>query len=165
MSARTRDILLFLVVLVVCAGLLFAVWAPTMTGYAVFLGGAGSVTRSSATSAAMAGSANLLYLVPAIALIVAARGAAWRRKLVWLAILLGPLLGIHLFLALTGVTAAFATTAGGTAAGAVAATLIYHTLPIVWPIAVVFMFVGGRPAMLWDSACGDTPAASDDAEQ
>lgn len=151
MSARARDVVLFVAVLVVCAALLFITWAPAMGAYAGLLGGAGAPTGSSATSAALAGSANLLYLVPAVALIIAARGSSWRRKATWLAILLGPLVAVHLVLALTGITTAFATRAGGTPAGAVAATLVYHTLPIVWPIAVVLMFVGVRPSMLWDS--------------
>jgi hypothetical protein len=96
------------------------------------------------------------YLPPVFAVMLAARGVPWRRKLLWVAgtlLLFGAtdvvaaLAGIERIWSESESTSYVAATVGQGLAG-----VVYHTFSLVCPLAALALFVGRRPNVLWEPA-------------
>jgi exosortase/archaeosortase family protein len=101
-----------------------------------------------------------VWLAPALALILAARDASWRRKLVFVA---WGVLGFALFSLLFELTGIEAVVWHRVAAGLtpfIALTVLFTAFMIGWPLVMVILFVGRHPERLWNSpsSTADEPA-------
>ncbi len=98
--------------------------------------------------------ANLGYLVPALAVIIAARGAAPGRKAAFALGSLAILMLVDLAAAAGGLQAAAVVASADLAqasATGLGAAIVYHVLSIGFPVVVVVAFVGRRASMLWEA--------------
>ncbi len=84
-------------------------------------------------------------LIPAIAVIVAAQGFSWRRKLAFVGAAAGGLLLFGTFVT----TFQLGSRPLGVLGGADLSTTPYVLFGVVFPVALVVAFVGGEPARLW----------------
>lgn len=98
-----------------------------------------------ATSSVLATGSGLT-VVPVAGVILAARGVAWRRRLAFAGGLLGSFLLADAFLEWAGFKA-FALSAP--TIEPVIGTALYMDLALAMPLAVLFVFVGRTPSVLW----------------
>jgi hypothetical protein len=95
------------------------------------------------------------YLIPAIALIVSARGTSWRRKAWFVVGLVAAFSLMDLLVGVTGLQRNVSTVTEVTSPAdfiAPALRLVYAVLPLVLPVAAIVLFVGRDPSMLWQPA-------------
>ena len=97
------------------------------------------------------------YVPIVIAVMLAAQGVTWGRKLLFVFVTLG-LQGILVSAAnLTGLTsvATAPASAGGTISGwALTSAVVLQVLVLGLPIAALALFVGRRPSVLWSAGAG-----------
>ena len=92
-----------------------------------------------------------LWLAPALALILAARGAGWRRKLAFVS---GGVLGfavLSLLFELSGVEDVVWHRVAAALTPFIALTVLFTAFMIGWPLVMVILFVGRHPERLWNS--------------
>lgn len=94
---------------------------------------------------------NVGFVLPAAAVMIAALGASWRRKLVAIAIMLGAYTAVDALAVVTGFQAAVARPHGTDSAGELVglAVIAYSLVPMIFPLAALAIFVGRDPSMLW----------------
>lgn len=92
------------------------------------------------------------FVVPVLALMLAARGFGWPRKAAFLA---GTVVGFLLIETLASVTGVggVAAAAPGSSAESVAFALgtLYVALVVAFPLSMLALFVGRRPTRLWSA--------------
>ena len=91
------------------------------------------------------------FLVPAVSVMACALGVGWRRKTLAIALMLGGFTVFDVVTRATGIqTLASKPLAGGFAEQAVlVGGIVYAMVPLVYPFAVLVLFVGRRPSLLW----------------
>ena len=90
------------------------------------------------------------FLVPAVAVILAARGVAMGRRVAWALGAVGVFVLLILVARWLGIAGATAVDLDFRARPAVsAAVLAYGWMALVYPVFVLILFVGRRPAVLW----------------
>lgn len=90
---------------------------------------------------------NALFAVAVASVILAARGAEWKRKLPYAAIALGGLVAseqLTVVLGLGEYMGGFGVEAAATALG-----VAYIAFTLTFPLAVLLLFVGRDPSVLW----------------
>jgi len=95
-------------------------------------------------------------LIPACAIMVAAQGVSWRRRMAFASVTLVGCLLIEALPALAGLPVFGDRVLSPDASQFQLATVFaYTTLRVVFPVAALVVFVGRRPAVLWTRSSAD----------
>jgi hypothetical protein len=88
------------------------------------------------------------FVLAAVAVMIAALGVPWRRKVVAVVLTLG---GFSVFGLFTLITGSEAVAARGSVIGQMMALLgvVYALVPLVYPLAALAIFMGRDPSVLW----------------
>jgi exosortase/archaeosortase family protein len=103
-----------------------------------------------------------LWLAPALALILAARGASWRRKLAFVSWgVLGFAL-VSLLFELSGIEDVVWHRVSAAITPFISLTVLFTAFMIGWPLVMVILFVGRHPERLWTSpgSIAEDPASA-----
>ena len=146
----------FALIVIAVSTLLFVAWPAVSSSYRTLAAGLGNVLRGlmGEEPVTFLREKDSYLLIPAIAVIVAAQGFTWRRKLAFIG---GAAAGLVLFGAIITAFQLGASTvaiAGGSDIGHLPSLLF----GVVFPIALVVAFVNGEPARLWAAAPVDRGA-------
>ena len=101
-------------------------------------------------------------LIPAAAIMIAAIGFGWRRKLTFVASLVGGLLLVEWASDATGLTAFLARAIDPRQEPLTfVVSMVYASVVYVFPLVMLVLFVGRQPSRLWDrQAPSPSPAPS-----
>jgi hypothetical protein len=91
---------------------------------------------------------NSFIVLPAVSVMLSARGVAWRRRLAYAAATLGTFLVVDFLFASSGL-AASVWPVFGVELGASAIGVVYMAFSMAFPLAALFVFVGSDPSVLW----------------
>ena len=91
---------------------------------------------------------NSFIVLPAVSVMLSARGVAWRRRLAYAAATLGTFLVVDFLFASSGL-AASVWPVFGVELGASALGVVYMAFSMAFPLAALFVFVGRDPSVLW----------------
>jgi hypothetical protein len=137
----------FGLLVVVAATVLFLVWPAVSAVYRSVAAALAGLIRSAVGEQPVdfLREKDSYLLIPAIAVIIAAQGFSWRRKLAFMG---GAAAGLLVFGTLITVFK-LGSQPLGTLGGSDIANLPYLLFGVVFPIALVVAFVGGQPSRLW----------------
>jgi hypothetical protein len=91
---------------------------------------------------------NSFIVLPAVSVMLSARGIAWRRRLGYAAATLGTFLVVDFLFASSGL-AASVWPVFGVELGASVTGVVYMAFSMAFPLAALFVFVGSDPSVLW----------------
>lgn len=91
------------------------------------------------------------FALAAVAVMIATRGHSWGRKAVFAAITLGVFTAFDLLTYATGLRALSSQSLAGTATGSLLSlvSLLSALVPLVFPLAMLAIFIGKDPSVLW----------------
>jgi hypothetical protein len=94
------------------------------------------------------------FVLAAAAVMIAARGVAWKRKALFALLTLGIFTLYDLLILLTGLRDVSSSSLAGTPTGPVVAVigLLGAIVPLVLPLAMIAIFVDNDPSVLWTAA-------------
>jgi hypothetical protein len=148
----------FALLVMLCATILFVAWPWVSSAYRAIAGGLGNLIRVALGEEPVTflTEKDSYLLIPALAVIVAAQGFSWRRKLAFVG---GAAGGLVLFGALV---TAFQVGSRPVAVpgGSDVAHLPYVLFGVVFPIALVVAFVAGEPSRLWTASAREAGAGT-----
>lgn len=98
---------------------------------------------------------NAMFVIAAASVVLAARGAEWLRRIAYSTALLGGYYVFDRAYELFGLTER---TLQGFGSNPVSNMLglVYVTVTFAYPVAILVLFVGKTPSMLWDSTANET---------
>ena len=96
------------------------------------------------------------FAVPIVAVMLAARGARWSRRVAFAAVTLGGLILVDAVANVTGLRALLDAVDNFQTAPALSVLgIAYSIVPIVYSASALMLFVGRRPSMLWEHTLRD----------
>jgi hypothetical protein len=99
------------------------------------------------------------FVLAAVAVMIAARGVAWKRKALFVLLTLGIFTVFDLLTLVTGLRDVSSASLAGTPTGPVVAIvgLLGAIVPLVLPLGMLAVFVGSDPSVLWTPAPSHRP--------
>lgn len=102
-----------------------------------------------ATAAARSTTVNVMLVVPVVSAMLAAQGFSWKRKLTYVAVTLGAYVLIGLAYDLLGLGDIAVRQATANASLPSIILMFYQVFVTAFPLAMLVLFVGRTPALLW----------------